>query len=107
MQPSISVSIKVVEETAKEVAHINIFPLEVKGEYVDYKYMVQEPGGGIQEGEIEGFHEDRGVLTLLGLVISASGHYGQLVQVPASEVAKMLGHEKLEEIHKKLEEQGD
>ena len=107
MRPSISVSIKVVEEKAKEVAHINIFPLEAKGEYGDYKYMVQEPGGGIQEGEIEGFHEDRGVLTLLGLVISDSGHYGQLVHVKSSDIAQMLGHEKMEEIQNNLKDQGD
>jgi hypothetical protein len=113
--PSVSVSIKVIpqdigpNEKAKEVAHILIVPIEGSsdGEHGDYKYRVQEPGGGMQEGEIEGFHEDRGVLTLLGLVISASGHYGQVVRVPASDIAKLLGHEKLEEIHDKLEEQGD
>ena len=107
MRPSVSISIKVVEETAREVAHINIFPLESNGEYGNYKYMVQEPGGGIQEGEIEGFHEDRGVITLLGLVISASGHYGQLVHVKSSDIAEMLGHEKMEEIADNLKEQGD
>ena len=111
MSPSVSVSIKVIgdEPPAREVAHIMVSPVKgsSRGEYGDYKYVVQEPGGAVLEGEIENFHEDRGVLTLLGLVISASGHYGQIVQVPASEVARMLGHEKLEEINQKLEEQGD
>ena len=111
MSPSVSVSIKVIgdESPAKEVAHILISPLpgSSDGEYGDYKYIVQEPGGAVLEGEIENFHEDRGVLTLMGLVISASGHYGHVVQVPASEIAKLLGHEKLEEINQQLEEQGD
>lgn len=110
MPPSVSVSIKVVDEgEAKEVAHITVIPVKGSsdGEYGDYRYMVQEPGGAILDGKIENFHEHRGVLTLIGLVISASGHYGQIVQLPASEIAKLVGHEKLEEIQGKLEEQGD
>ena len=111
MRPSVSVVIKLIDEDkkAESVAHIGITPIGESDEdgYGDYKWMVQEPGGAILSGEINNFHEDRGVLTLMGLVISDSGHYGQVVQVPASEVAKVLGHEKMEEITGKLKEQGD
>lgn len=111
MRPSVSVDIKVIEdgEKAKLVSHIAIRPTGDPAEdgYGDYKYTVQEPGGAILEGEIENFHEDRGVLTLMGLVISMSGHYGQVVQMPASEIAKIMGHEKMEEINQKLQDQGD
>ncbi len=113
----VSVSIKVLTDEgggglniSKEVAHINITPIAVvegREGYGDYKYMLQEPGGAIQEGVIENFHEDRGVLTLIGLAISLSGHFGQTIQVPAHEIANLLGHEKMEEIQGKLEEQGD
>lgn len=111
MRPSISISIKSIEEdSAKEVAHIVITPGKVNpdnGEYGNYKYLVQEPGGGIQEGEIEGFHEGRGILTLLGLVISDAGHYGQLVHVRSEDIANMIGHEKMEEIQDNLKRMGD
>ncbi len=110
MRPRVSVSIKVVDdEEAKLVSHISITPTgdsDVDG-YGDYKYIVQEPGGAILEGVIENFHEDRGVLTLMGLVISKSGHYGQVVTMPSSDIAKLLGHEKMEEINQNLKDQGD
>ncbi len=111
MRPRVSVSIKTIEagDVAKSVAHIGITPIGDSDEsgYGDYKYIVQEPGGAILEGVIESFHEDRGVLTLMGLVISKSGHYGQVVTMPSSEIAKLLGHEKLEEINQNLKDQGD
>ncbi len=110
MRPRVSVTIKTIDnEEAKDVSHIGILPIGETDDngFGDYKYRVTEPGGAILEGEIENFHEDRGVLTLMGLVISSSGHYGQVVQLPASEIANILGHEKMEEIGKKLRDQGD
>ncbi len=110
MQPRVSVNIKIIDDKdAKSVAHINVTPTGESDEngMGDYRYTVHEPGGAILEGEINNFHEDRGVLTLIGLVISSSGHYGQVVQVPAGEIAKILGHEKMEEIAGKLKDQGD
>jgi hypothetical protein len=110
MRPSVSINIKVIDnEKAKTVAHIGITPTgdsDLDG-FGDYKYRVQEPGGAILEGEIKNFHEDRGVLTLMGLVVSASGHYGEIVQMPASEIAKLLGHEKMEEISDRLDRRGE
>ncbi len=110
MRPRVSVSIKIVDDKeAKLVSHIAITPTgdsDVDG-YGDYKYMVQEPGGAILEGVIENFHEDRGVLTLMGLVISASGHYGQIVSMPAKDIALLLGHEKMEEITDRLDRRGE
>ena len=105
----LSVSIKAFDGHGLQiVSHIQITEIEGEHErgeeWADFKYIIQEPDGSQNEGHVPNVKYSWGALKLLALVLSAAGHYGEMVSLPADRLAQMIGAEKLEEVQDALDE---